>query len=557
MKPLERFMPAALIIGIGLSALFCIQHYVLLGPHVTYNDSDYHYVLGAACVVGDGCLPRFGHPGLTLMFVLGWVSRLLQACGLLSAWSLSDFLREANPFRSVLDLFLIGRLVSMMIVTAYLVLLYRVVLQMSRHRLLALGIVLYNILVVGLFEQMFIVRPEALSALFVLCVFWLYNRYRTTDRLWKALLVMTISGSCVCYGLLTKIQLLVFLPLYAFFIADFVRRNYAVDRKRYVWSMGFLLVANVCLGWYWFGALRLEFLHAVLADIGSPTALTGKIAMLHAKIQGALPFGGVIILASLLGGLVGASTSRWTQRFRATVLALLAVLTGVWLSLYSFALNAAVAPLAWARRVLVTAIGETVYYTFLRQLFIERRPSLTWLFFFPSELQHVLFSSMAFVLTVGMGIIYAQPRRRITLGFLCGYLFFLTWAFNMRGGSHWIDYYQVYYLILISLLVVLAVQAIRSRQLSSRAITAISAVVGLLLCVDTWQALRYRMTLFHIHEYRSNDLTTGLAYWGPEAFLRDVLEPHSCNEHHHEKCHQQIDERFALEKARYRLGGSP
>lgn len=206
-------------------ATFIAYHaskYDLFGPNINYDDGTYYYVLGSASVADGSNELRIAHPGLNLMLFGSWFFSLADFFSFINASSLSDIALSNDPIKMLLDLTILGKIFAFFICLAYLALIFLLVNRLTGNKVIALLALLYNFFYIGILEQMFILRPEPLSAVFMLLALYLLLRFMKAESISNLVWVSASFGFLLSSTLLAKLNTLIFVPVLLYFYYKFV-----------------------------------------------------------------------------------------------------------------------------------------------------------------------------------------------------------------------------------------------------------------------------------------------------------------------------------------------
>jgi hypothetical protein len=519
-----------------LTLLFHAHQHDTLGPRSNHNDSNYYYVLAGTAVVDGSGLPRFAHPGLNVMLHLGWYFRGLKAAGLVPAASEEEFRSSPDPFRDMLLLFLAGKLFSVAVGLAFLVLSYAVVLRLTKdHRLAALTAT-YSLLTIGLVEQMFVLRPELTSAVFALGAFLVCLTLPRARGISGFLGRIVAAAALFAMAVMAKVMALFLAPLFCPSILRSLRVARDLDRLRCTLAMGVLWGACIALGWPWAELLRPQYVAQALADRHVRSALS-LLPVLHGC--------GLVALAALLTtsllSLLDLQTAR-ARALRAGTLGALGALVGGLASLWVLCLNWAESPVAWAQKLVFTATTETVHYIMSGAAFSgNAMPSGYALVAEVRDIATHLWT-VAAVLAAGWWCAGRTDRRHLGgLGLLLG---ILAVGAASRGAREPIVYYRIYALVLAVPIIAIAGRHLLRRVRRGWAVV-IAVTLTLLLGTDAWRTAASRARLF---EQRIPPLTEVMAteYWTRGVFFRTVLRPRYCVDlEDNQACAQELARRLA------------
>jgi hypothetical protein len=496
--------------------------YDLVAPRSGYNDTNYYYVLAAPSVFEGPDLPRFEHPGANVMLALAWYFHGLHAIGLLPAVSLSDLRESADPFRDMSRLLLAGKLFALAVAAVYLALIYAVGKRVTGSRLVSGLCVLYCVAVVGVVEQMFIVRPEPLAAVLFLGALLLCLGAHGHGGAGRLLPRVALVAFLVAASVMAKLLAVLFLPLLAPAVLRWLRSDLGLTRRRYLTCLGALLAVDGLVVAPWLPLVSSHYLQAYRG-----VASFGVAASIYQKILLGMVVAAVIATAAAVVSVFGSALSRRVRSLRAACLIGLAATAGVASSLYVFCLSGADSRLEWARRVVFRALGETIGLMAMGAT-AERPLSLSVPFVVNAEIRHLLTGMLGATAVCVIGFWYATARDRRRLIALAAFLYGLSVAMTMRGHADFIFYYQVLVLVVVSLAVMIAGRNLGAVLRAGRSGVAVACVVGLAVAGDAWSAATYREQMFPRRLDAAAEMSI-LDYLGNGIFVRTVLEPPYCD----------------------------
>lgn len=541
-----RVLLALVIIASISLYIYYVKTYRLMGPWtIDYVDSDFYYLLGASEVFSEENTPFYGHPGLNLTLLLSWSLFLLRKIGVLQAFSPSEMLAVNNPIKEIFYFLTAGRILNIALAVIYLSLIYAISQKLSKNRALSLLVVFFNVVMVGLLEQMFIVRPELLSTIFILLPLLLHLQYGSKiTRKHEFICAFLVAGFLLGNALLAKIQTLFFAPPLLFLFFQYIKRNYDIDRSHYLTYTALTISLGAALAWNFVENVDAQYLYALIPQTMQTTRDTMPgIVMVWEFFKTT----SIAILSCFLVLLILASinwhSNRLTQYLRNLVLLITSFTAGTLASLLPFYLNASPSKMVWAKNLVLSSVGYTIYMNFFSFAFLDNPPSIQTSFLLNKTFLHVVGEMTSFVAIFLCGFYFTNGKERICLLMLFSFLWVFSCANTMRYNDTLLVYqYEIYILSIISIILAIsaknAVQKLRGHlKLAGFA----AAVIVVLIALDISHAASRRHALFPrrrntLHELKFNE-TAEKGY-----FYEKVLKPRFCLKIDTKKeCHRKID----------------
>lgn len=216
--------------------LFCLPFFAplyhdIFRAYITTPDMD----LAVASVVlnfNSGLSqPHYDHTGYVNFLLLSWWIKIAGIFGLISAADWKAVLASADPEQAYAQVVVAGRFYSMLVAGIFSVVFYACLRVLTENRFAALVGGLLFAVSYGLARQSLILRPEMLSALFVITAFfYLLKASQQTAVTGSATPIMAIAGAAVMLAMMTKLQTIFSLLLMPIVVILF-GRNAAQDMR--------------------------------------------------------------------------------------------------------------------------------------------------------------------------------------------------------------------------------------------------------------------------------------------------------------------------------------
>lgn len=173
--------------------------------------------------------PHYDHTGYVNFLLLSWWIKLGGILGLISATDWKAVLASTDPEQAYAQVVIAGRFYSMLVAGIFSVVFYACLRTLTENRFTALLGGLLFAVSYGLARQSLILRPEMLSALFVITAFlYLLRASQKTAVIGSATPDMAAAGAAVMLAMMTKLQVIFSLLLLPIIIILF-GRNAAQD----------------------------------------------------------------------------------------------------------------------------------------------------------------------------------------------------------------------------------------------------------------------------------------------------------------------------------------
>ncbi|GEM_PF-4981484 len=494
-----------LILG-GSYTLFCIHHYHLIGQTLNFNDSNFYYLTAASLIWNGAGIPRFGHPGLFFANLLACGLALFKKLSLLPSLTLTDFTQSPDPLGDLRHLFWAGQLIEIGIVLLFLIFTYRISRKITHHSASALFISLYTFLLTGVFESMFMIRSETLSALFVLMILDLTLSIAPRKSSPIPLLVLFVSGFLWGCSLSSKLLALFFLPLLIPFLFPLTQINEPRGRTVMVLAWMSLLILAFPL---------IKNFHIVSFV---PDAYLVQATHHISYMKQGLILLGITSLAPVL--LICRPT------FQKFYLAGLVFVGGILLSFYTAFLNIASPKKDFTFSLINTAWGETLYDTFSRQRYTNHPPTLNFSLLLNQDFLYFISHSLSFFVLFFAGFYQSSRKNKILLGLLITYLWLFSMILSLRS-EHFTYYYQVYLILPMILILSLSFSSLLPWMNLKKTGWFLGVLLSLSFLGDTLQAHLFRDHLFQTRQNEVNEMKI-LDYWGRGFFFDKVIRPRYC-----------------------------
>ncbi len=216
--------------------LFCLPFFAplyhdIFRAYITTPDMD----LAVATVVlnfNSGLSqPHYDHTGYVNFLLLSWWIKIAGIFGLISATDWKAVLASTDPEQAYAQVVVAGRFYSMLVAGIFSVVFYACLRTLTECRFTALLGGLLFAVSYGLARQSLILRPEMLSALFVITAFlYLLRASQKTAVIGSATPAMATAGAAVMLAMMTKLQVIFSLLLLPVIIMLF-GRNAAQDMR--------------------------------------------------------------------------------------------------------------------------------------------------------------------------------------------------------------------------------------------------------------------------------------------------------------------------------------
>lgn len=511
----------SILAGIGLAAFYAFK-YDLMGPLPVYDDCSYYYILGASGIMDGEYLPRFAHPGLNVMLIYGWGFSLLHALHLVPTFSTAELLASNDPIPALANLFFWGRILSILLGICYLLLVYIAARRISGSRAIGAALVFLNLLLVGLIEQVFVVRPELVSAIFVLCGFLIcFEMNKARD--FKVAMVLSAAAGLIMNNLFYSMVLMIVLyPVFLFTIRNPLDLHYGADRKKYLISLILLTALNIILVLPWTDLLLLSYLRSFI-----PTQYALLFSLGFVSLQKVLVVatgGGILFSVSLCFNIC---SERFRNRARNSVLLILSTTAGFLLAFNEYLVNGAGAGLTWAKRMLASATIETLNLVFFKTAFAEKKFDWDLSFLNNLEAGFIAGHMKIFLLIVALGFIFSRWRERVLLLIYAVPIYGFALVLETRGLKTAAYFYQIYFLVGLTLMAAFSLKMVASVSLPARNLWAIGLALVLLVSMDCYRSSEYRTTLFSQRNPPALSIAV-LEYWGKDFHYGQVLQRRYC-----------------------------
>lgn len=513
-------LAGSVLLGIGWIVYYVFKYH-LMGALPIYDDCSYYYILGASGVMDGEYLPRFAHPGLNVMLVYGWFFGVLHALHILPVFSTAELLASGDPATAISTLFFWGRILSILLGICYLFLVYTAAKKISGSRLIGAVIALANLILVGLLEQMFVVRPELPSAIIILCGFLVcFEMNQARDFRWA--MTWAVLAGVIIQNVFYSMVLMIFLCPLLLIGAPALTLDFGIDRKKYLISLFLLMALNILLIWPWWDLFRLSYLISFVPSQYASlfTRFFGMLkSVLMVAVGGGALFSGILCFNLRPG--------RFLNRVRNAVLLFLSTTGGFVLAFYLYILNGANERLMWAKQMIASATIETLNLVFFKSAFMERKPEWGMAFLDNLEVEFILGHMKIFLILFVIGFILSKRKERVTLLISMTVIYAFTLILETRGLKTAGYFYQIYFLIGFSMVSAVCLRLVSVFKSGNRNLSAIVLAFMLAVSMDCYKSAEYRGSLFSQHNNPALAISV-LEYWGRDFHYERVLRPQYC-----------------------------
>jgi hypothetical protein len=494
-KELLSKMIIGAIIGLIVGAIIYYGiSFSLLGSKNYYNDCSYRYIISAIQLWGGKQLPIIEHPGIPIMTLGGAYFAFLKFFNFPIITSLEDLSASNHPFYLLINLLIVSRWLNILIFFVFLFFVYRIAYLLSHRKNIASTITFFFAIQVGIVEHVFIVRPELLSALFVLIgIERILAIQKTTN---EAAIVLTACGLGLVsvLAILSKVLVIIYLPLLGIGCFILMQRLKGASHTsiRYIqWGIASI---NSLFFIFWINGIHQGFILSLFKSKYSPLLLKAFPLLVGFKYL----FIAFILCVFLLNLRLLNLESYWkscVDKFNRFLLVINCFCLGVFLGASTVFINGASSKILWGKKILIACVGETVGALLLGH-HQDSSPFDGFYYVFNHQLRF-LFSHMTFlwgsiILTL---ILSRWARHQKKVWILLLYLVLTTLLGPLRGASSFTFYYQIYTLIIASLILSICLPKLFD-MVPQKYKSMVLLILAAFITVDGIRASHYRETLF-------------------------------------------------------------